>query len=171
MIKKLLATSLALCSLFAPVLASAETMPVSGRLIQASGPAIYWQTSGGRSVFPNEETFYSWFSPYDFARIVHISDAEMASLRIEGNISYRPGSRLLKITTDPRVYAVDNRGVLRPIESESAAAALYGPNWAQFIDDVPDAFFVSYTIGAPIRRPSDFHPTTALTPTSDYGRY
>lgn len=171
MIKKFFST-LALCSLLlAPVVSvSAEsTVPplTSGRLIKASGPAVFWFANDRRYVFPNEETFYSWFSPYDFARVLRIPDAQMAAIQIGGNVTYRPGSRLLKLTTDPRVYAVDNRGTLRPLDSEVIAEELYGPNWAQFIDDVPDAFMTNYHMGSLVRRPSDFRPTTSFTPTSD----
>lgn len=174
MIKKYLVTCAAICSMLAPVLSvSAAPLPpaaapaalTSGRLIKASAPTVYWYTDDRRYVFPNEETFYTWFSPYDFARIVHISDADMAAIHVGGNVTYRPGSRLLKLSADPRVYAVDSRGTLRPIESEAVASELYTENWAQYIDDIPDAFFVNYSLGTPIRRASDFRPTTALTPT------
>lgn len=168
MIQKLFATVATASLLLAPVLSvSAETISLEDRLIKGSGNAVYWNTGDHRYVFPNEETFYSWFSPLDFARVVRLPDAEIAAIRIGGNVGYRPGSRLVKITTDPRVYAIDNNNVIRPIQDEAVAVALYGRNWAQFIDDVPDAFFVSYTIGAPIRRASDFHPTNSLTPTAD----
>jgi hypothetical protein len=168
MIQKLFATVATASLLLAPVLSvSAETISLEDRLIKGSGNAVYWNTGDRRYVFPNEETFYSWFSPLDFARVVRLPDAEIAAIRIGGNVGYRPGSRLVKITTDPRVYAIDNNNVIRPIQDEAVAVALYGRNWAQFIDDVPDAFFVSYTIGAPIRRASDFHPTNSLTPTAD----
>lgn len=176
MTKKLLTTCAAICSMLAPVL-SVSAAPTStsaslpagltdGRLIQASSPTVYWYTGDRRYVFPNEETFYTWFSPYDFTRIVHISDADMMAIRVGGNITYRPGSRLLKLATDARVYAVDNRGTLRPIEGEAVAAELYGENWAQFVDNIPDAFFVNYRLGSAIRRASDFNPTNDLTPTA-----
>ena len=168
MIQKLFATMATASLLLAPVFSvSAQTLNLEDRLIKGSGNAVYWHTGDRRYVFPNEETFYSWFSPLDFARVVRLPDAEIAAIRIGGNVTYRPGSRLVKITTDPRVYAIDNHGTLRAIEDEPTAAALYGRNWAQFIDDVPDAFFASYNIGPVIRRASDFHPTNSLTPSAD----
>lgn len=171
MIQKFFATVATASLLLAPVLSvSAETVSVEDRLIKGSGNAVYWNTGDRRYVFPNEETFYSWFSPLDFARVVRLPDAEIAAIRIGGNVGYRPGSRLLKITTDPRVYAVDKSHTLRPIQDEATAAALYGRNWAQFIDDVPDAFFVSYDIGPVIRRASDFRPTNSLTPSTEVTR-
>lgn len=142
--------------------------PQPGSLIKGSDTAVYWYaTDGRRYVFPNDKTFYTWFTPYDFFQIHRISDAELAALRIGGNVTYRPGSRMIKITADPRVYAVDNFGKARPIESEAVAQALYGSRWRTLIDDVPDAFFVNYLLGAPIRSAAEFHPNTTLTPDSD----
>jgi len=66
------------------------------------------------------------------------------------NITYRPGSRLIKIPSVPEVYAVEPGGVLRNIPSEEAAQELFGNNWADYIDDINIAFFFDYTIGGVI---------------------
>jgi hypothetical protein len=65
-------------------------------------------------------------------------------------VTYRPGSRLLKIVSDPRVYAVFPGGVLREIPSAAAAVRLYGEGWAKTVNDLSDAFFSDYDIGAPL---------------------
>jgi hypothetical protein len=75
---------------------------------------------------------------------------------IGGNITYRPGVRLVKITTDPKVYAVGANGTLRWVQTEGVARDLYGVNWNTMVDDVPDAFFINYRIGAPIASATDF---------------
>ncbi len=139
-----------------------------GSLIKGSGDAVYWYaTNGRRYVFPNDKTFYTWFTPFTFYSVQRIPDAELASILIGGNVTYRPGARMIKLSTDPRVYAVDNFGTARPINSEEVAQALYGSRWRTLIDDVPDAFFVNYSLGAPILSPADFRPSTALTPNND----
>lgn len=146
-----------------PSIASAAPQP--GSLIQGSGEAVYWLANNGkRYVFPNDRTFYTWFSPYDFRLVNHISDMELAAIPVGGNVTYRPGSRLIKLPSDPRVYAVDNYSKLRLIDSETAAAALYGSHWQNLVDDVPDAFFVNYDLGVPIRSPAEFHPVSPLNP-------
>lgn len=146
-----------------PSLAAAA--PRQGSLIQGSGEAVYWFANNGkRYVFPNDRTFYTWFSPYDFRIVNHISDMELAAISIGGNVTYRPGSRLIKIAADPRVYAVDNFNKIRMIDSETVATALYGSHWQRLVDDVPEAFFVNYDLGAPIRSPAEFHPMSPLTP-------
>ncbi|MDI3496477.1 MAG: hypothetical protein PWQ35_498, partial [Patescibacteria group bacterium] len=74
----------------------------------------------------------------------------LQSYPLGGNVTMRPGTKLVKITTDPSVYAVEPNGVLRKIANESQAAALYGTNWNKRIVDVPDSFFTNYTIGQPL---------------------
>ncbi len=124
------------------------------------GAAVYYLASDGkRYVFPSEKTYRTWFS--DFSDITEVTLADLASFPIGGNVTYRPGIRMVKITTDPKVYVVDRGGVLRWIASEAVATALYGADWNTKIDDVPDAFFFSYLIGTSVTSVDDFHPSTA----------
>jgi hypothetical protein len=131
-----------------PVTAQAATL-AAGDLVKASGPAVYYyHTDGKRYVFPNEKTFFSWFN--DFSSVVTITDAELAAIQIGGNATLRPGAKLVKITTDPKTYAVTKCGTLHWIESEAIAKALWGDAWAIRVVDVPDSFFVNYDIGASV---------------------
>ncbi len=122
----------------------------AGDLVQGSGKAVYWFTvDGKRMPFPNEKVYKSWFA--DFSKVKKITDAELAAIPLAGtNVSYRPGTRLGKITTDPKTYAVEPGGSLRWIKTEADAKALYGDNWGGWIDDIPDVFFTNYTVGAPL---------------------
>ncbi len=121
-----------------------------GALIKgASSPAVYYYgRDAKRHVFPNERTFFSWFN--DFSGVLTISDALLASIPIGVNVTYRPGDGMVKIQTDPKVYAVCRGGLLRWVTTEAVARILYGADWNTKIDDVPDAFFFNYTIGDPI---------------------
>ncbi|MBD3281843.1 hypothetical protein GF391_03795 [Candidatus Uhrbacteria bacterium] len=140
--------------------ASAETIS-SGDLIKASGSAVYYYGADGkRYVFPTEKTFFSWYDNFDTVKT--ISDGDLAMLPIGGNVTYRPGVRMVKITTDPKTYAVDTGGVLRHITSESVAIILYGDNWNTKVDDIPDAFFTNYTMGDPITNSADYNPAEAM---------
>lgn len=134
--------------------------PLSNALIKIDGnPTVYWlATDNRRYVFPNPRTFYSWFSEADLARVLTLSPQELGRITIGGNVTYRPGVRLVKVTTDPRVYAVSRYGVLRWVTSESVAAQLYGANWARMVDDVPDEFFTNYRVGDPITAAGQFSP-------------
>jgi endo-1,4-beta-xylanase len=88
-----------------------------------------------------------------------ISADELASIPLGGNVTYRPGVKLVKVTTVPKVYAVAAHGVLRWVKTEEVAKALYGVDWNKKVDDIPDAFFVNYTVGADIGSTSDFSPS------------
>lgn len=135
-------------------------------LVKASSPAVYYATANGdRYAFPNEKTFFSWFS--NFSGVQTISDQQLAAFPLRANVTYRPGVRLVKVTTDPKVYAVSRGGVLRWVTSEALARTLFGTDWARQVDDIPDAFFVNYTVGAPIEQTSQYSPTAerAAAPT------
>lgn len=137
-----------------------------GDLIKASGPSVYFFAENGkRYVFPTEKTFLTWYT--DFSSVKTITDAELGAIMIGGNATYRPGTRLVKITTDPKVYAVGPGNALRWIKTEALAAEVFGADWAKMIDDISDAFFINYSIGDTIASASDYaaesvksaHPT------------
>ena len=66
---------------------------------------------------------------------------------------------MIKINSDPKVYAVSAGGILRHITTEAIAITLYGANWNKLIDDVPDGFFPNYSIGSAIDVASSFSPS------------
>ena len=85
-------------------------------------------------------------------------------------MTYRPGAKLVKIQTDPKVYAVSRNGVLHWVKTEALATALYGANWNTRVDDVPDTFFTNYTVGTPIENVWDINignEYTSVTNPSD----
>lgn len=147
-----------LLSLYAVPLTPASAAQTPGSLIKGTSyrSVYYFGPDAKRYVFPTEKIYRSWYQ--DFSNVVTISDAELGSIQIGGNVTYRPGVRLVKITTDPRVYAVDRNGTLRWVTTEAVAIALYGQDWAKNVDDIPDAFFTNYTIGEPIYITANFVP-------------
>jgi len=121
----------------------------SGTLIKGSFPAVYYcGADGKRHVFPNERVYFSWYK--DFSNITVLKDSDLAKIPLGANVTYRPGSRLVKAQTSPKVYVVARGGVLRWLETEAVAARLYGADWNKHIDYITDAFFVNYKIGDPI---------------------
>lgn len=123
--------------------ASAVTLS-AGDLIKASGPAVYFYAGDGmRYTYPHESIYMTWRA--DFSDVITITDSELASIDLAGNVVVRPGTKLVKITTVPKVYAVEPYGMLRHIDSEDAAKALYGDDWASRVMDVSDAFWPNYT--------------------------
>jgi len=129
---------------FVPSQASAASF---GDLIKGEtlSTVYYYGSDGQRYSFPNEKTFFSWFE--DFDGVVEITDEALADITLAGNIVARAGSRWIKITSDEKTYAVAADGSIHWIESEEVAVGLAGDDWNTFIDDVPDVFFVDYTVG------------------------
>lgn len=127
----------------------------AGDLIKASQPAVYYYGADGkRYVFPNEKTYKTWYD--DFSTVKTITDADLAAISIGGNVTYKPGVKMIKITTDPKVYAVSKGGTLRWIKTEPLAILLYGADWSQKVEDVPDAFFTNYLVGSPLESAADY---------------
>ncbi len=150
-----IAWSLSLASLIAPMAAQGATLN-DGDLIKASLSTVYYYAGGKRYVFPNQKTYSTWYA--DFNNVKTITDAELAAISFGGNnVTYKPGAKMVKITSDPKVYAVDKNGSLRWVTSEAVAIALYGSNWNKMIEDIPDGFFVNYTVDGNINAVADFN--------------
>jgi len=150
-----LASNAAVTSIFGP-----------GDLIKGSGDTVYYfGTDGRRYVFPNSKTYFTWFE--DFSKVKQIPDGLLSTISLARyNVTYRPGKKMVKITTDPKVYVIDQGGILRHVGSEQLAQTLYGLAWKNQIDDIPDAFFINYKVGTPIQTASDFQPANVMTLTT-----
>ncbi len=118
----------------------------------------YYGQDGRRHAFPNERVFFTWFS--DFNGVREVSDATMASIGLGRNVTYRPGTKMIKFRTVNRVYAVARGGALRWVTTEDVARQLYGATWASQIDDVGDTFYSNYTSGADITASTQFNRTS-----------
>lgn len=130
----------------------------NGDLIKASSAAVYYYNADGdRYSFPNEKIYFSWYN--DFSKIKIITDAELATIPLKGNVTYKPGVKMIKIKSSAKVYAVDAGNVLRWINAEIVANYLYGSSWKTKIDDIPDSLFADYTIGDPISHSDQFDKT------------
>lgn len=137
-------------------------------LVKGSGPTVYYNANDGkRYFFPNESVYKSWYP--DFASVAQVSDAQLAALPLGGNVMYRPGSTLVKITTDPKVYAVSRYGVLHWITSEAVAKEVYGADWNKKVMDVSDAFFTNYIVGYQIDAANQYNPNEELATATSPG--
>lgn len=152
---------LMMLGLFAASLPANASIPSAkpGQLIKGSLDTVYYYgTDEKRYVFPTERTYKSWYGE-DWSGVVTIPDTDLMSIPLGGNVTYRPGVKLLKITTDPKVYAVAAGGTLRWIATEQIAIDLYGADWAKNVDDLPDPFYINYRQGSHITDKSDFNPS------------
>ncbi|HRH33031.1 MAG TPA: hypothetical protein PK720_02740 [bacterium] len=121
-----------------------------GSLIKStnSSAVYYLASNNSRYVFPDVKTYMTWYR--DFSGVNVISQAELETYPLGGNITYRPGTRLVKTQAAAGVYAVGYNRTLHSIVSEANAIAMWGPMWNKMINDVPEAFFTNYVVGAPL---------------------
>lgn len=138
----------------------------SGDLIKGPGDAVYYYGANAkRFVFPTAKTYATWYA--DFSTIKTITADELGAIPLGGNVTYRPGVKLAKVTTDPKVYAVSANGTLRWVQTETLAASLYGADWAKKVDDIPDPFFINYAVGSPIVNTADYSPSAQTAAATD----
>lgn len=130
-----------------PSASTTEVTATIGDLVKSedSSAVYYWADDGERYAFPNENVYFSWYGDFDAVR--EISSTDLASIGFGGLVDYQAGTSLVKMPSVNTVYAVEPDGVLRPIESEEDAQALYGQDWAAQIDDLSEAFFPQYQVG------------------------
>jgi len=117
-------------------------------LTQQDSTVYYLGADGRRHAFPNPSMYFSWYC--DFSNVRIISATALAQIPLGRNIVYRPGIRLVKFQTDPKVYLVQASGLLRPLADEATARAIAGSDWNKLVADISDAFYLDYAIGTPI---------------------
>lgn len=130
--------------------ADGEVNCESGSLIRTEDVATvyYCGQDGGRYVFQNEGTFYSWYDNFD--QVEYVSAEVLASIPLNGVVTYKPGTYMLKLPSVPKVYAVSNHSTLRWVPSPELAENLYGADWASKVRDLSEAFYPAYQVGESI---------------------
>lgn len=120
---------------------------------QPDSAVYYYASNGKRYVFPNEKVYLSWYP--DFGTVKSIPIDQMSLIPIGGNITYRPGAKMVKFQTDTKTYLPTKGGILRWVQTEETARGYFGNNWNQHVDDISEAFYVNYKFGEPIGSPLD----------------
>lgn len=123
---------------------------------QADSAVYYVGGDGRRHTFPNNRVYSTWYA--DFSGVTVISAENMASIPLGANVTYRPGLKMVKFMTDPKVYVVSSGRTLRLVTSETLARNLYGSSWNRQIDDIADTFYTDYNFGTSLNVEADFNP-------------
>jgi hypothetical protein len=136
-------------------------LPDDGNLNTQDDSAVYYYgTDCKRHAFSNSKVYFTWYT--DFSQVTEVQSGTLASMPLGKNVTYRPGVRMVKFTTDPKVYAVSKGGVLRWVKTEAVAIGLYGATWNKQIDDISDAFYINYTFGSEIADASGYNKQAEL---------
>lgn len=119
--------------------------------------AVYYLGEDGkRHAFPNENVYFTWYT--DFDDVIIVTDDYLASIMLGSNVTYHPGTTMVKFPSLSTVYAVGEEGELRAIASEEVATSIFGTTWNEQIDDISEAFYGNYEFGDDIDATSDFDP-------------
>lgn len=132
------------------------------RLVKSPQNSTVYYLNGEKSrhAFPNFITYKSWFGD-DFSKVVTVSHELLAKIPLGKNIVLRPGKYIVKVPSDPKIYAVEQGGVLRHIENEGILEYFYGKNWKDRLVDIPEVFFGDYSIGKYIKN-EDYIPENTV---------
>lgn len=145
--------SVGLATLAVPTASAAASM---GDLVKGESlsTVYFYGYDGMRYTFPNEKIYFSWFE--DFSDVEEISDSDLADIDLAGNVMVRPGTYWIKVTSSAETYVVSTSGAILHVASEDVATDYAGSDWNEGIIDMPDAFFVDYTTGAPLSEATAF---------------
>ncbi|TAK05218.1 phosphodiester glycosidase family protein [Patescibacteria group bacterium] len=115
---------------------------------------------GRRHAFPSDTVYFSWYP--DFLNIQIVTAAALAAIPLGDNVTYRPGTTLVKFESVSKVYAVAGGGELRWMTSEALAAASFGSGWSSQVKDIADVLFSNYRFGADITAAADYDRAAEL---------
>lgn len=126
--------------------------------------AVYYY-DGKRHAFPNEKVFLTWYANFD--NVIVVTQDFLSSITLGFNVTYHPGTRMVKFVSQNTVYAVGEAGELRAVASEDVATSIWGSDWNTQIDDISDAFYGNYHFGDDINSTSDFDPDAVESSVTD----
>lgn len=159
-----------------PLTAKAVTL-TAGDLIRGTEksvyggyPVYYYGSDGKKYLFPTANTYMTWYS--DFSAVKAITQAELEAIPFGGNVTYKPGVKLVRFSGDAKVYALEKGGTLRHVSSEADAEALYGAEWWKWgvnLDVIPEGFQANYTTGTAVASASDYDKAAASAAAPDIG--
>jgi len=115
------------------------------RVKSSDASAVYWYLNDKRNVFPDFSAYDSWFP--DFGGVVTVPAGQLADTPLGKIVPVRAGTFLVKIQSDPKVYAVEPLGTLRWVPTEEHARELFGKDWARRVRDIDVSQFVGYRLG------------------------
>jgi hypothetical protein len=158
---------------YVPEVAGTAASPVTGEqeevnyvepgmfITGASFDTVYYLDQDlKRRPFFNHQIFFTWADSFDV--IIQVTDATLSTLDLGSPILPQAGVVLVKIQSDPRVYVLESsedpyQPILRWIQDEATAIALYGEDWADYIIDIsPTLFHRFQTDGEVIDQLSDY---------------
>ena len=106
------------------------------------GASVYWFTGGYKRPFSSEKAFMSWFPSFDRVSIKRVKKDEISYLAWGPSMPYKPGSRMIKVPDDSKVYNIQVDGTVCHVKDEKDAAKLFGKKWNKSVDDMSVSQFL-----------------------------
>jgi len=111
-----------------------------------------------RRMIPFDLALFTWIDDWD--EVLWVTTATIFDVVISNNRSVKPGIILVKLDSDPSVYAVFDEDEddlepfeIRKLDSEMIAVMVYGFNWSDYVIDYPNQFWSDFYIGEPVTEP------------------
>lgn len=153
-----------------PVILYEDAEP--GELITAPnlGAIYYLNKDRKRVVFPDEQTFNSWYP--DFENLKHIPLDVLESYPLSGrNATIRSGTYLITIPSSYQVWMVGYANDLHWLKGgEEQAISLFGENWSERLVDLQEYYFTNYHESWPLED-NNVYPTGLLVHVKSNGQY
>jgi hypothetical protein len=134
----------------------------------------YYASNGKRYVMTGKDVIASWYNQGQdlltgasgvCRNVKQLSATDLSNIPLGGNVDIRPGTYILKIASDPKLYVVSRGRTLRPLAGSGLAEQIFSGTSSQRLRIIPDAFFGGYKIGATITSAADFNASAEY----DYG--
>lgn len=106
------------------------------------GGTVYYYANSKKYPFPNEKVYLSWYPDFKSVIIKKIAAVDVGDVAWGTNVRYRPGTRMIKVPDDLKVYAVTTGGKACWVKDEDVAKKFYGATWNKKIDDLLASLFV-----------------------------
>lgn len=134
------------------------TSPVTGELekISAVSPGQFIRSYSFNSIyyvgddmkrhpFWGPKSFFTYADSFD--EVIWVTDATLSTMTIGTPMLPKAGVVLVKIQSDPKVYAIDENKTLRWVPDEETAITLYGSSWSDYVIDLQPTIFANFTVG------------------------
>ncbi len=153
-----------------PVILEKEAQP--GDLLTAPDlkTIYYLNEQRERIVFPDPQTFESWYP--DYSGVKHIARDYLESFPLSGrNATIRPGTWLVTIPSSSQVWMIGQPNHLHWLSGgEQQAVALFGEHWLERLVDLPEYYFANYVDAQPIDS-TDTYPVGLLIHVKSNNQY
>ncbi len=128
-----------------------QTEPISqivpGLFVRGFGydTVYYIDANLVRHPFWNANTYFTHAQSFD--EIVWVTNATLSTMVLGSPMIPKPGVILIKIASNPKVYAIGEGSTLQWIPDEVTAISLYGTNWADYVVDFEPTIMSRFNAG------------------------